>query len=329
MNAGPTVDLQAVQAAARSLAGVANRTPVLRSGALDDAVGASVLLKAEHLQRVGAFKFRGAYHALACLPPDVRQRGVVAYSSGNHAQAVASASALWDVPATIVMPRDAPAVKLAGTRRHGATVVLYDRDTEDRVAIAGSIARASGATLVPPFDHRHVVAGQGTVALELLEQVDHLDVLVVPLGGGGLLAGCAVVLAARAPGTVVVGVEPAGRRAGRDALARGAVVEGPVPATLLDGQRTRGVGALPLALMQGRVHAVVGVTDDEALEAMRALHDATGHVVEPSGASGLAALLAGHLDTEAGIDVAGRRVGVVLSGGNADPEVLRRASLTG
>jgi threonine dehydratase len=329
VTSGATVDLAAVQAAAALLDGVAHRTPVLRSPVLDEASGATLALKAEHLQRIGAFKFRGAYHALARLAPQVLRRGVVAYSSGNHAQAVACAAALLGVDATIVMPRDAPAVKLDGTRRHGATVVLYDRHTEDRAAIATSIARERRATLIPPFDDPDVVAGQGTVALELLEQTDHLDVLVVPLSGGGLLAGCAVVAAARAPETLVVGVEPAVRRAGRDALARGEVVEGPVPTTVLDGQRTTGVGALPLRLMRGTVHAIVGVTDDESLAAMRALHAAIGHVVEPSGASGLAAVLAGRLGTEAGIDVRGRRVGVVLSGGNADPEVLRRASIGG
>ena len=291
---------------------------MLTSRHLDTRTGATVLLKAEHLQRVGAFKLRGATNALAALPDAVRARGVVAFSSGNHAQAVACAAARFGVPATIVMPEDAPAVKVAATRGYGARVVPYDRYTEDRAAIGAAIAAEQGASLIPPFDHPEVMAGQGTVARELLEQVRHLDVLVVPVGGGGLISGCAVAARAVCPDLEVVGVEPAGRRAARDALAAGEVVEVPVPRTMLDGQQTTTVGHRPLAVLRALEVRVVGVTDVEVAHAVRVLAMRAKQVVEPSGAAGLAAVLAGHLA------VSGRRVGVVLSGGNIAPEVLAR-----
>jgi threo-3-hydroxy-L-aspartate ammonia-lyase len=292
---------------------------VLTSRLLDERVGASLHLKAEHLQRVGAFKFRGATNAVAALDPAVRARGVVAFSSGNHAQAVALTCQLQDVPATIVMPSDAPPVKLAATRGYGAEVVTYDRYTEDRRAIGDRLAGASGATVVPPFDHRDVVAGQGTVALELLEEHPDLDLLVAPIGGGGLLAGCAAAARGLARDIEIVGVEPSGRRAARDALAGGEVVEVPVPRTLLDGQQTTHVGAIPLATLTHHGVRVVGVEDGAALAAVAWLATRTKQVVEPSGAAALAAILAGT------IDVRGRRVGIVLSGGNITPEILARA----
>ena len=317
----PPIDADDVARAARVLDDVAHRTPVLTSHHLDAELGASVHLKAEHLQRVGAFKFRGAYHAVHALSPEARSRGVVAFSSGNHAQAIALAAALHDVPATIVMPTDAPPVKLAATRGYGAEVVTYDRyQDEDRSAIGARIAEERGSTVIPPFDHPHVMAGQGTVGRELAEQVDGLDLLVVPVGGGGLLSGCAVALAAAVTGIEIVGVEPASRRAARDALATGEVVEVPVPRTLLDGQQTTTIGERPLAVFRALVDRVVGVDDDEVLATVGWLATRTKQVVEPSGAAGLAAVRAGRLG-----DVRGRRIGVVLSGGNVTPGVLQRA----
>ncbi|MFA9432297.1 pyridoxal-phosphate dependent enzyme [Egicoccus sp. AB-alg2] len=309
-----------VRRAAERLAGVAHRTPVLTSRTLDAATGATVFCKAEHLQRIGAFKFRGAYNALAALDPHERARGVVAFSSGNHAQAVALAARLLAVPATIVMPLDAPPVKVAATRDYGAEVVTYDRYTEDRRAIGEAIATERGATVVPPYDHPDVIAGQGTAALELLEDVPDLDALVVPIGGGGLLAGSAVSMRAVRPEATVLGVEPAGRRAARDAMQRGEVVQVPVGRTLLDGQQTPEVGVRNLALLRAHVDRVEGVDDDEALAAMRLLATRMKQVVEPSGASALGALLAGRFP-----DLRGARVGVLLSGGNVTPEVLARA----
>lgn len=312
------IDLDDVRRAAERLDGVSHRTPVLTSRHLDGVSGASLHLKAEHLQRVGAFKFRGGYNAVAALPPEVRARGVVAFSSGNHAQAIAAAAGLLGVPAVIVMPEDAPPVKLEATRGYGAEVVLYDRYTEDRRAIATAIAHERGASVIPPYDHPHVMAGQGTTALELVEQVPDLDLLVVPIGGGGLLSGCAVAAAAMVPGIEIVGVEPEGRRAARDAMAVGEVVEVPVPRTLLDGQQTPNIGALPLRVLTELVDRVVGVTDAHAAHAVRVLAARTKQLVEPSGAAGLAAVLSG------GIPVEGRRVGIVLSGGNVAAPVLAR-----
>ncbi len=304
-----------VEAAASRLSGVAHRTPVLTSRDLDAAAGAHLFLKAEHLQRVGAFKFRGAFNALARLTPAQRSRGVVSFSSGNHAQAVACAARELAMPATIVMPLDAPEVKLAATRGYGATVVTYDRYREDRRAIATDLAREHGALLLPPYDHPDIVAGQGTVALELLAQVPELDVIVAPIGGGGLLAGCALA-ADDHPGVRTVGVEPAERRAARDALATGEVVTVPVPQTALDGQQTPDIGQLPLAVLRERQIEVVGVEDDAVLDTVRTLAVRTKQVVEPSGASALAAVLRGYLEVQ------GLRVGVVLSGGNVAQDRL-------
>jgi threo-3-hydroxy-L-aspartate ammonia-lyase len=289
---------------------------VLTSRTIDARVGGAVFLKGEHLQRVGAFKFRGAYHALASLDDEVRRRGVVAFSSGNHAQAVALAASLLGMPATIVMPTDAPPTKLAATRGYGAEVVTYDRYREDRVAIAEEVAGRTGATVLPPFDHPDIIAGQGTAALELFEQVDDLDVLVTPIGGGGLLAGCAVVGRTLRPDLEVVGVEPAGRVAAREAMARGEVVEVEVPRTILDGQQTTHVGVRPLAILRRHVSRVVGVDDADVRATIHLLALRAKQVVEPSGASALAAVLSG------AIPVAGRRVGVVLSGGNIAPALL-------
>lgn len=319
----PPIDADDVARAAARLTGRVHRTPVLTSSRLDARTGAAVWCKAEHLQHVGAFKLRGATNAVALLPAAVRARGVVAYSSGNHAQAVAAAAQRAGVPATIVMPSDAPAVKAAATRGYGARIVTYDRYREDRAAIAAVLAAQTGAAVIPPFDDPAVMAGQGTVAQELAGQVDHLDVLVAPIGGGGLLSGCAVAARAAWPDIRIVGVEPTDRRAARDALATGAVVSVPVPATCLDGQQTTSIGHGPLAVLRAVDAEVVGVTDAEVRETMGWLATRMKQVVEPSGAAALAAVLAGR------VAVTGLRVGVVLSGGNVAPELLAEVLAAG
>lgn len=300
-----------VEAAAHRLEGVAIRTPVLTSRTLDGEVGAAVFLKAEPFQRAGAFKFRGAYNRLAQLSEDERRAGVVAFSSGNHAQAVALAARLLDVPATILMPTDAPAAKLAATRGYGAEVVLFDRYTEDREALGRALESERSLTLVPPFDDERIMAGQGTAALELLADVPDLDVLVAPVGGGGLLSGCAVVAKAQATPLAVVGVEPAAGDDVKRSLESGERVTIPVPQTIADGQQTTAPGVLTFPVLQSCVDRIVLVTDDEILDAMAFCFDRLKLVTEPSGACGVAALLAGRVD-----GVAGRRVGVIVSGGN-------------
>src|SRR5688572_12589263 len=302
-----------VQTAAKRLAGVAHRTPVLTSRTLDERVGATVFLKAENLQRMGAFKFRGAYNALAALDPAVRARGVVAFSSGNHAQAVALAARLHGVPATIVMPRDAPQSKLDATRGYGAEVVLYDRYAEDRAAIGRRLAEETGASLIPPYDHPMVIAGAGTTALELFEEVgpDGLHLLLVCTGGGGLLAGCATAAAALSPTTRVFGVEPAAGDDWKRSLEAGHRIKlDAVPRTIADGQQTEAPGELTFPIVQRYAAGIALVTDEEIVAAMAFAFERLRVVVEPSGATALAAVLAGK------VDVAGKRVGLTLSGGN-------------
>ncbi|HEX6255922.1 MAG TPA: threo-3-hydroxy-L-aspartate ammonia-lyase [Euzebyales bacterium] len=302
--------LSDVERAATVLDGVAHRTPVLTSATLDDRVGATVLAKAECFQRVGAFKFRGAYHAISRLTPEQRARGVAAYSSGNHAQAVALAARLLGAHATILMPEDAPALKLAATRGYGAEIVTYDRYRQERTTLGGALADERGFTLIPPFDHLDVMAGQGTVALELFEQAAPLDTLVVCVGGGGLISGCATVAKAQDQPVRVVGVEPAAGDDVARSLAAGRIVEIATPRTIADGQQTTAPGTLTFAVMRERVDDVVLVTDEQIVDAMRFAFERLKVVLEPSGACGLAALLAGL------VDVTGQRVGVVLSGGN-------------
>jgi threo-3-hydroxy-L-aspartate ammonia-lyase len=297
-----------VEAAAERLRGVAHRTPVITSRTLDGIAGAQVFLKAENLQRGGAFKFRGAYNAIASLPDEQRARGVAAFSSGNHAQAVALASSLLGVPAVILMPEDAPTTKLAATRGYGAEVVVYDRYTQDREALGRVLAEERGLTLVPPFDHEAVMAGQGTVALEVLEDVPDLDVLVTPVGGGGLISGCAVA----AEGREVWGVEPAAGDDARQSLERGERVTIDVPRTVADGLQTTSVGVKPFEVMREKVAGIVTVTDAELVEAMHFLFERLKLVVEPSGAAAVAAVMTGK--------VAGRRVAAVVSGGNVGAE---------
>ena len=310
---GAMLSLEELQTASARLAGVAHRTPVLTSRLLDDELDARVFMKAEHLQATGSFKIRGAHNAVAALPDAQRVSGVVTFSSGNHAQAVARAAQIHGIAATIVMPEDAPSAKLSATRAYGATVVTYDRLTGDREGIAQDLAERQGATLIPPFDHPDVIAGQSSVGQELFDQVGSLDVLVVCVGGGGLISGCALAAHHLSPDCVVIGVEP---EAGNDvqlSLQQGEIVSIPVPDTIADGQQTTAPGALTFEIMQRYVDHIVTVTDTEILVAMQHLFGRQRQVVEPSGASALAALLAGR------IDIASKRVGVTLSGGNIDP----------
>jgi threonine ammonia-lyase medium form len=305
-----SIELEDVERAAQRLAGVAHRTPVLTSQTLDQRTGARAHLKAECFQRGGAFKFRGAYNKISSLDEDALRRGVIAYSSGNHAQAVAIAAGLLGTNATIVMPEDAPAAKLDATRGYGADVVPYDRWTEDREEIGARLAQERGLELVKPYDDPLVMAGQGTVALELLADAPELDLLLVPISGGGLIAGCATAAKALRPEIRVVGVEPEEGNDTQRSLAAGERVHIEVPRTIADGLQSTEPGEQTFEILRRRVDEVVTVTDDEIVAAMVFLFDRLKLVVEPSGAVGVAALLTGKLDAR------DRSVGVVLSGGN-------------
>jgi threo-3-hydroxy-L-aspartate ammonia-lyase len=315
----PLIELGDVQAAARRLHGVAHRTPVLTSRTLDALAGASVHVKAECFQRGGAFKFRGAYTKISSVPGDERARGVLAYSSGNHAQAVALAARLLGTRATIVMPEDAPVAKVEATRGYGAEIVTYDRFSDDREELGARLAEERSLVLVKPYDDPLVMAGQGTVALELLVEVPDLDLLVTPVGGGGLIAGCATVAKTLHPHLRVVGVEP---EAGNDtarSLASGERVNVGVPRTIADGLQAAEPGELTFAVNRELVDEIVTVSDAEIVDAMAFLFDRMKLVVEPSGAVGIAALLNGR--------VRGTAVGVVISGGNVGAQ--RFAELVG
>jgi len=301
-----------VAAAAHTLAGIAHRTPVLTSRTVDARTGASVFFKCENLQRGGAFKFRGAYNALARLTMEQKRRGVVAYSSGNHAQAVALAGKLLGIAAVIVMPDDAPAVKAEGARGYGAEVVRYNRERDSREAIAGEFARSRGMSVIPPFDHPHVVAGQGTAAQELIEEAGPLDYLLVPCGGGGLLTGSAIAANQLSPGVKVIGIEPAAGDDVTRSFRTGTIQSVHNPQTIADGARTSAPGEVTFPLLLRHVHDMQTVTDEELLRSMFYLWERMKIVVEPTGALGAAALLEGKLDAR------GKRVGVILSGGNVD-----------
>jgi threo-3-hydroxy-L-aspartate ammonia-lyase len=304
------IGIEDVRAAAARLGGVAHRTPVLTSRTLDERTGATVFLKAECLQRGGAFKFRGAYNMISSLPDDARMRGVAAYSSGNHAQAVAIASRLLGTTAVILMPADTPPAKLDATRGYGAEVITYDRYSEDREAMGVALATERGLTLVPPYEHPAIMAGQGTAALELLDEAPGLDLLLAPVGGGGLIAGCATAAKAVVPGIRVVGVEP---QAGDDtlrSLEAGERVRIETPRTIADGQQADIPGALTFEVNSRLLDGIELVSDAEILAAMAFLFDRMKLVSEPSGASAVGALLAGR------VAAAGMRVGVIVSGGN-------------
>ena len=309
------VAIDDVLRAAERLEGVAHRTPVLTSRTLETRVGGRALLKAEALQRTGSFKFRGAYNTIAALGAAERAAGVLAFSSGNHAQAVALAASMLGAPATIVMPRDAPALKLAATRGYGAEVVTYDRYTEDREQIAVRLSEERGSTLVRPFDDALVIAGQGTAALELVEQVGGLDLLLVPVSGGGLIAGCAVAVRALCPDARVIGVEPEAGDDYRRSLEAGHRISIEVPDTIADALQVTTPGELTYEINRRLLDGVITVSDHELVEAMRFSFERLKFVLEPGGAAGLAALLAHKLDVEAA-----ERVGVILSGGNVDAE---------
>jgi threonine dehydratase len=304
------LELDDIRAAAARLDGVAHRTPVLTSRTLDERTGGRVHLKAECFQRGGAFKFRGAYAKVSSLPEDVLRRGVIAYSSGNHAQAVALAAALLGSHATIVLPADAPAAKVEATRGYGAEIVSYDRWTESREEIGARLASERGLELVKPYDDPLVMAGQGTTALELLEDVPALDLLVTPVGGGGLIAGCATAAKALRPGVRIVGVEPEAADDTARSLAAGERVKIGVPRTIADGLQASEPGELTFEVNRRLVDEVVTVSDEEVVDAMVFLFDRMKLVVEPSGAVGVAALLGGKIDARSS------EVGVVVSGGN-------------
>ena len=312
------VSYEDIAAAALRIAGRAHRTPVLTSNSVNARTGALVFFKCENLQRMGAFKFRGAYNALARLSAEARKRGVLAYSSGNHAQAVALAGRELGIAATIVMPRDAPAVKLEATRGYGAEVVLYDPKTTNRENLASEIAASRGLSLIPPFDHPDIIAGQGTAAMELIEDTGPLDFLFVPCGGGGLISGSALAAATLSPACRVIGVEP---EAGDDAtrsFKSGTLQSGSNPDTIADGARTASLGQLTFPMVLALVNDMTTVSDAALLRTMRYLMERMKIVVEPTGALGAAGMF------ERGYDLAGKRVGVIISGGNLDLDLLGR-----
>ena len=308
-----------VEAASRRVAGAVQRTPVLTSRRIDAELGLKVFFKAEHLQRAGAFKIRGAFNALSRFDAAQRAAGVVAYSSGNHAQAIALAARDLGIPATIVMPEDAPASKIAATRAYGARIVTYDRYREDREAIGRALAAEHGLTLIPPYDHPDVIAGQGTAAKELIEDAGPLDAIFAPLGGGGLLAGTALAAHALALGTRIYGVEPEAGNDGQRSFRTGSIVDIATPVTLADGAQTLHLGELTFPIIQRSVTDILTASDAELVDAMRLFAATMKQVIEPTGALAFAGARA-----MAG-DLAGARVGVIISGGNID--LARFASL--
>ncbi|KMO41972.1 threo-3-hydroxy-L-aspartate ammonia-lyase [Methylobacterium aquaticum] len=307
-----------VEAAAGRIDGIAHRTPVLTSRTADARTGASLFFKAEPLQRAGAFKFRGACNAIAALSPEQRRRGVLAFSSGNHAQAIAYAGALQGVPTVIVMPHDAPAIKVAATSGYGAEIVTYDRYQEDREAVSRRLAEERGLSVIPPYDHPDVIAGQGTAVKELIEEVGPLDVLLVCLGGGGLLAGSCLAARALSPEIAIWGVEPQAGNDGQQSLAKGEVVRIPVPVSIADGALTTHLGQHTFPIIRREVAGIITVTDAQLVAAMRFFVERMKLVVEPTGCLAAAAAF------EGAVPVKGKRVGVILSGGNVDPAALAR-----
>lgn len=301
-----------VLAAAKRLEGYAHKTPVMTSRTANEALGAQLFFKCENLQRIGAFKFRGAFNALSQFDETQRKAGVVTFSSGNHAQAVALAAKLLGIPATIVMPLDAPAAKAAATRGYGATIVTYDRYRENREEIGRELAERHGLTLIPPYDHPHVIAGQGTAAKELFEEAGPLDALFVPLGGGGLLSGSALSARALAPACRVYGVEPEAGNDGQRSFRSGEIVEIDTPQTIADGAQTQHLGQYTFALIRAHVDDIFTASDAALVECMRFFAERMKIVVEPTGCLAFAAVRA---QREA---LAGKRVGVILSGGNVD-----------
>ncbi|MEF2552556.1 threo-3-hydroxy-L-aspartate ammonia-lyase [Aurantimonas sp. A2-1-M11] len=316
--AAPLPTFADVATARARVAGIAHRTPVMTSRFADERTGARLHFKCENLQRAGSFKFRGACNAIAALPKDARRHGVMAFSSGNHAQAIALAARIESVPATILMPSDAPAMKVAATRGYGAEIITYDRYAEDREALANGIAAERGLTLIPPYDHRDIIAGQGTAAAELIEETGPLDILLVCLGGGGLLSGSALAAAGMSPGCRVIGVEPEAGDDGRQSLARGEIVRIPVPRSIADGALTTHLGDLTFPIIRDRVDAIVTVPDAALVDAMRFFAERMKTVVEPTGCLAAAAAFTGAVDCK------GLRVGIIVSGGNVDVAIYGR-----
>jgi threo-3-hydroxy-L-aspartate ammonia-lyase len=301
-----------VMAAAQRLAGVAHRTPVLTSATANKLCGAELFFKCENFQRMGAFKFRGAYNALAQFSPEQKKRGVCAFSSGNHAQGIALSAKLLGMPAAIVMPLDSPAVKMAATRGYGAEVITYDRYKEDRIAIGQKLADERGMTLIPPYDHRQVMAGQGTAALELMQDVAQLDTLIVCLAGGGLISGCAVAAKYLNPNIKVIGVEPEAGNDAQQSKRAGKIIAIDTPKTIADGAQTQFVGQLTFPVIQELVDDIVTVSDAQLIEAMRFAAAYMKMVIEPTGGLAMAAAMQG------AVNVKGQRVGIIVSGGNVD-----------
>jgi threonine dehydratase len=312
----PTYD--DVARASERIAGAAHRTPVLTSRTANERVGAELFFKCENYQRGGAFKFRGAYNAIAALAPEQRQRGVVAYSSGNHAQALAYAGRLQGVAATIIMPEDAPAMKIEATRGYGGHVLFYDRYTQDREEIGRTLARERGLALIPPYDHLDVIAGQATSAKELIEDAGPLDILFVPLGGGGLLAGSLIAAKHLAPGAKVIGVEPEAANDGQMSLRKGEIIHIPTPRSIADGAIVTHVGYHNFPIIKEFVDDIVTVSDVQLVDAMRFFAERMKMVVEPTGCLGAAAAL------DNVYPLGGKRVGVILSGGNVDLAIFAR-----
>ncbi len=317
------VVLADIEAAALRIRGHARKTPVLTSATVDGKTGGSIFFKCENFQRAGAFKFRGAFNALSKLSEDERRRGVLAFSSGNHAQAIALSGRLLDVPTVVVMPSDAPEVKVRATREYGGEVVLYDRNETNRETLGKQISDARGLVTIPPYDHADVIAGQGTVALELLDETGPLDYLFVCVGGGGLVSGCAAAAAAVSPGCKVIGVEPeAGDDATRSFRTK-SLQTVTNPETIADGARTPSLGKLTFQIVMAQVHDMMTVTDRDLAATMFYLWERMKIVVEPTGALAATAALSGR------VDLSGKRVGVVISGGNVDmaaiPKLLQLA----
>ena len=305
-------DYSDVAAAAERIADYANKTPVITSRTVNDEFGAEVFFKCENFQRMGAFKFRGAMNALRQFTPEQRAAGVVTFSSGNHAQAIALSAKLLGIPATIIMPHDAPAAKVAATKGYGGNVVIYDRYTEDREKIGRELAEKQGLTLIPPYDHPHVIAGQGTATKELIEEVGQLDVLFVCLGGGGLLSGSSLAARHLSPDCIIYGVEPEAGNDGQQSFRSGKIVHIDTPKTIADGAQTQHLGNITFPIIQRNVHDILTVSDDELVASMKFIAERMKIVVEPTGCLGFAAARARKAELR------GKKIGIIISGGNVD-----------
>lgn len=305
-------DYNDVAAAAERIADYANKTPVMTSRTVNDEFGAEVFFKCENFQRMGAFKFRGAMNALRQFTPEQRATGVVTFSSGNHAQAIALSAKLLGIPATIIMPHDAPAAKVAATKGYGGNVVIYDRYTEDREKIGRELAEKQGLTLIPPYDHPHVIAGQGTATKELIEEVGQLDVLFVCLGGGGLLSGSSLAARHLSPDCIIYGVEPEAGNDGQQSFRSGKIVHIDTPKTIADGAQTQHLGNITFPIIQRNVHDILTVSDDELVASMKFIAERMKIVVEPTGCLGFAAAKARKAELR------GKKIGIIISGGNVD-----------